>query len=41
MNYRENKAVKELLTKLFTAEESAAGKVNTAGNAAVEKKQIA
>ena len=32
MNYRENKAVKELLAKLFTVEESAAG------NAAVEKK---
>lgn len=32
MNYRENKAVKELLAKLFTVEE------NAAGNAAVEKK---
>ena len=32
MNYRENKAVKELLAKLFTVE------VSAAGNAAVEKK---
>lgn len=42
MNYRENKAVKELLAKLFTVEESAADKVNEAGNATlIEKKRIA
>jgi hypothetical protein len=35
MNYRENKAIKELLAKLFTVEE------NTAGNPAIEKKRIA